>query len=230
MIDDAWPGIFPPGFDLPPQHRHVWGNSQMNLLKPLGISALALVAASSSAGAATFTVDVSGWCTVNCAAVGLADNEAFAGVVGVDNATFEAGQYDTSAVASFSFSFGTFAFSEADVAIANNLVQWGSTPDAVSEIYIFAFGSENPAAPGPYLSLSATAASLGTGYAALDAFYAVGDDGQWAGSEGHGAYFNLDVLSSGPRPPTPVPLPAAGWLLAGALLGFAGLRRAGRAT
>ncbi len=202
----------------------------MDLLKPLGLSALALVALSSSVGAATFNVDVTGWCSINCAAVGLPENGAFTGVVGVNNDTFDAGQFDTAAVSTFSASFGTFAFSQSESAISNNLVRWGSTPDAVSEIYIFAFGSTNPAAPGPYLSLAATTASLGTGYAALDAFYATGSEGQWAGSEGHGAYFNTNVLASEPRPPTPVPLPAAGWLLAGSLLGFGALRQARRPT
>jgi hypothetical protein len=87
---------------------------------------------------------------------------------------------------------------------------------------MFAFGSLDPTAPGPFLSLAADAASSSSGYAAIDAFYFVNGDGSWGGSEG-----NLASLTTNPfGPPTPVPLPAAGWLLVGSLLGFAALRRA----
>jgi hypothetical protein len=198
----------------------------MDVLKPLGLSVLALAALSSPVGAVSFNVEVSGWCSINCAAVGLAQNEDFAGVVGIDDATFEAGQWDTSAVTAFSFAFGTFALSQSSTATSNNLVRWGSTPDAVSEIYIFAFGSDDPATRGPYLSLSATTESLGTGYAAIDAFFAIGKDGEFAGSEGNGAILNTKVLGYGSVPPAPVPLPAAGWLLLGSLLGLGALRQA----
>jgi hypothetical protein len=197
----------------------------MDVLKPLGLCVLALAALSSPVGAVSFNVEVSGWCSINCAAVGLAQNEDFAGVVGIDDATFEAGQWDTSAVAAFGFDFGTFALSQSSTATSKNLVRWGSTPDAVSEIYIFAFGSDDPAAPGPYLSLSATTESLDTGYAAIDAFFAIGKDGEFAGSEGNGAILNTNVLGYGSAP-APVPLPAAGWLLLGSLLGLGALRQA----
>lgn len=187
-------------------------------------AALALLATGAPAGAATFTVDVTGWCTINCASVGLAENDRFAGTVDVDDAGFDPGQFDTSAITAFSFSFGSFALDQSGVAIANNLVRWGSTGDAVEEIYIFAFGSDTASTPGPYLSLAASINGLGTGYAALDAFFATDGDGQWAGSEGHGAYLNTDVLASDPQSPVPIPLPAAGWLLGGALLGLGILR------
>lgn len=197
----------------------------MDLLKPVGICLLALVAASSSAGAATFTVDVAGWCSANCTSVGLSDDETFSGTVAVDDATFEAGQWDTTALSAFSFNFGTFALSQAGSAYSANSIEWGSTPDSVIGISIFAFGSGNAASPGPLLSLTASNAFLGTGLAAIDAFYATDAEGRFTGSLGNAADIRLQVLDYEPGSPAPVPLPAAGWLLAGSLLGLAGLRR-----
>ena len=198
----------------------------MDVFKPLGLSVLALVALSSPGAAVTFSVEVNGWCAINCAAVGLRQDEDFAGIVGIDNATFDAGQWDTSAITTFSFNFGTFALSQATSVKSNNLIRWGSTPDAVSEIYIFSFGSDNAAAPGPFLSLAASTEGLGTALAATDAFFATSKDGEFAGSLGHDANLNTNVIGYGSTPPAPVPLPAAGWLLVGSLLGLGALRQA----
>lgn len=200
----------------------------MNVLKPACLSALALAAMASATSAAPFNVQVSGWCAANCAAVGLSQDALFEGTVGVDNATFVAGQWDAAAITSIAFGFGTFAFDQSAAVFSDNSIEWGSTPDTVSGISIFAFGSDNPAAPGPLLSLTASDAFLGTGLAAIDAFYATDAAGRFTGSLGNAADIRLQVLGYEPGNPTPVPLPAAGWLLAGALLGLAGLRRARR--
>jgi hypothetical protein len=193
----------------------------MSILKPFGLSLLALVALPSLLSAAIIDVDVTGTCDFNCTSVGLGDGDTFAGIVSVNDDTFLPGEFDPSAIISYSFAFGTFALSESNTAISNNLIQWGSTPGSISAIYMFAFGSVDPTAPGPYLSLGADAALSSSGYAAIDAFYFINGDGSWGGSEG-----NLASLTTNPfGPPTPVPLPPAGLLLMGSLLGFAALMR-----
>jgi hypothetical protein len=187
----------------------------MKGLRVFGVP-VALCAALAGGGASAATVDVAvtGACDGSrCGNLGMAFGDAFAGTVGVDLGTF-APNAIVSGVASYSFVIGSFAMTDADEVISNNLVEWGETADAINAIYIFAFASDNPEAPAAYLSLTAIAGADGSGYAAPDAFFNANEF-----SEGNGA-----LLAVNPIGAAPIPLPAGGSLILGALV-FLGLLR-----
>lgn len=176
----------------------------------------------SAVGAVTVDVTVSGYCDgANCGKLGLTPGTPFSGRVGVEAGAFVPDSVASGAISSYDFAIGTFAMSEADEAISNNLVEWGDNPAEINAVYIFAFASVDPATPAPYLSLSASASGAGTGYAANDAYFFVAPDGSWAGSEGSGAFLVANPIQSAPAP---IPLPAAGSMLAAALFSLWQLR------
>jgi hypothetical protein len=170
-----------------------------------------------AARAATVTVEVSGSCVAACGNIGLSDGGAFSGSVGVDTNGFVPNSVSAGIVA-YSFAFGSFAISEADEAISNNLVEWGETARDVRGVFIFAFASDDPGNPASYLSLTGLAGSLGTAYAASDAFWHVNPDGSFGGSEGDGATLSVDPIVA------PIPLPPAVLLLIGGVAALAGTR------
>lgn len=190
-------------------------------LRALAIGATALFAApGGEASAAVLRATVSGVCQQDCGRIGLADGSAVSGRVIVDDREFTPNGPGRGVV-SYDFSFGDFGLSSATAAISGNVVEWGDTPSSPFGISIFAFGSENPAQPGPHLSLYAREGATFRSFASLDAWWFVNDDVTDINT-GSDATLLFDSVRV-----APVPLPAAGWLLlAGA--GAIGALRLGR--
>ncbi len=191
----------------------------------LAVSWLAFLLGGVAIGSASATtLDLTGTCYSDCSNLGLVDGDAIGGTITVDDAYYsQGGSSGNEALLSYAFSFGDFSLTSADKPDPDFYIGWENAPGSVFNVSLGTFLSDDPSSLAPALAILAFSDFDGNGWATLDGYSREIPDCCTESGLGHVAQLVLDPIGV-----TPIPLPAAGWLLAGALLAVGAARRSGR--
>lgn len=183
------------------------------------LSVLCLIPAA-AVHAAPIQYEVRGACFLDCSNLGTSPDGEMRGRIRLDDSGFSPGaSVGNEALISYDFRMGNYRYRSTDAPDPAFQLTWGDTAADVDNLSIYSFVSNDRNRPAPALALFfGLAAKYATmthdGYLWRDEF--VGET-----SFGNAAYASVDSVRA-----KPVPLPAAGWLLAA---GAASLWAAGRA-
>lgn len=172
--------------------------------------AVALLIAAPAAHAASLILDFNTACETNCARQGLSPGTAGSGRIVLDDSGFRPwAEFGDEALVDFSFDFGGgITLDRAGAAAFSLTGYWEGRPDKRPDFRLNASASDDSRRPGPTFHIGL---SYGPFFVSA-ASYCIPAAGLDCGVQDLDTYAVL--LHDNHPAPQPVPLPAAGWLLA----------------